>query len=114
MLCFVLAEYMLQNIPTDSRVGGRANLLDSFSISLFGIWIGTLFCTWLLHGILVYLCCVDQSYGEETYPDGNEQWPWYVWSNSSGFLIKKVDVFVRGNALIYVCLHIDDLHCSMI
>jgi len=81
---------MFQNIPTHSRMGRRANLLDSFSVSQFGIWTGTLLCSWLLHGILVYLCCVDKACGEKTSPDVNEQWLWYVTVIHPEFLLLKV------------------------
>jgi len=81
---------MFQNIPTHSSMGRRANLLDSFSVSQFGIWTGTLLCPWLLHGILVYLCCVDQACGEETSQNVNEQWLWYVTVLHQDFLSLKV------------------------
>lgn len=48
------------------RLGRRANILDSFTLPLVGIWIGAIFSKWLLHGVLVYICCFNQACGENT------------------------------------------------
>lgn len=58
---FDFAENVCQNIKTCSQLGGGANLLDSFSFSHAGIWIGSVFPQWILHGLLVPVCCLDQA-----------------------------------------------------
>lgn len=55
-------------------MGRGANILDSITFSLVGLWTGAIFSEWLLHGVLVYICCLDQACGEITSKDGDEQW----------------------------------------
>jgi hypothetical protein len=69
---FGFAECISKNIKTHPHLGGGANLLDCPSISRSWFRIGALFSQRILHGVLVFICCLDQACRENTSEDDSE------------------------------------------
>lgn len=106
---FLLTEFAVKYLQAHPHLGRGANILDSIALPYAWLWVGAICNQWILHGVLVHLCCPDQACWENS--SQNDVGQWFEWAYANSVFLCQIKNFIMWRS--HVACDPDWLFCFL-